>query len=231
MIQNNLILAVFVLTFSSCQKEKVSVSSLSSNETAKWNFETLKEKSIDHLDSNKRDYKLFKQDIDTYHKYAEIFKSYPLNKSPFPVAEYDYAVSNVPFSFESGNFNFKGIRIGECLDPDCQKVATKLTLMISDKDRKAEETTLVDSRNSPYLTAQGTFQLEENKYDWVFSASPDGFSTLILNMKLFDLRFGETIIIYPQEDNSFFYNQLNDSPDNYEKLEGFEKSILSKLEN
>lgn len=99
--------------------------------------------------------------------------------------------------------------------------------MTNDKD--AEETTLVDSRNYPYLTAQGIFKVVNNEFDWVFSASPDGFSTLILNMKLFDLRFGETIIIYPQTDQSFFYEQITDSPNNYESFEDFQKSIITHL--
>ena len=85
-------------------------------------------------------------------------------------------------------------------------------------DEDAEETTLVESRNYPYLTAQGIFKTADNQFDWVFHYSPDGYSTLLLNMKLFDLRFGETIIIYPQQDKSFLYDQIKDSPNHYETL-------------
>ena len=46
-------------------------------------------------------------------------------------------------------------------------------------------------------------------------------------MKLFDLRFGETIIIYPQIDKSFFYEQIKDSPNNYESFEDYQKSIIA----
>ena len=146
---------------------------------------------------------MFHQDIETYMKYAEVFNSYPLNKSPFPVAEYDYAVSSIPFSIELDSIVFKGVRIGEYENPESERIIDKLTLLILTNDRNSEETTLVDSRNHPYLTAQGIFKVTNNEFDWVFSASPDGFSTLIINMKLFDLRFGKTIIIYPQSDNSF----------------------------
>ena len=46
-------------------------------------------------------------------------------------------------------------------------------------------------------------------------------------MKLFDLRFGETIIIYPQKDKSLFYDQIKDSPNNYGNFEEFKKKIIS----
>ena len=45
-------------------------------------------------------------------------------------------------------------------------------------------------------------------------------------MKLFDLRFGETIIIYPQNDKSFLYHQIEDSPNNYQNFDNFKQSIL-----
>ncbi|MEZ4981009.1 MAG: hypothetical protein R2769_05370 [Saprospiraceae bacterium] len=44
-------------------------------------------------------------------------------------------------------------------------------------------------------------------------------------MKLFDLRFGETIMIFPQKDQSFHYLQMNESPDNYNSIDAFIKSV------
>lgn len=218
MTQKALLFLMFSILLFSCK-----------NNTNKviWNLETLESKANQHLDNTKWDSVLFKQDIETYEKHTEIFESYPLNKSPFPVAEYDYAVSSVPFIIEKEKSIFKGVRIGEFMSPDSDKVIEKLTLIILTNDKKAEETTLVDSRNYPYLTAQGYFKTSNNKFDWVFSSSPDGFSILLLNMKLFDLRFGETVIIYPQKDKSFLYEQIKDSPNNYESFEEFKTVILN----
>lgn len=223
MAQKLIIALIVGFLFSSCQEKKSNVSTLI--QTSKWNFETLSEKATEHLDSAKWDLKLLKQDIETYDKYAEVFQSYPLNKSPFPVAEYDYAVSSLPFTIEQNGSIFKGVRIGEYQNPESEEVTDKLTLLVLTNDKNSEETTLVESRNFPYLTAQGYFKVSNNDYEWVFSASPDGYSTLIINMKLFDLRFGETIIIYPQIDKSFLYDQIKDSPNKYENFEDFKKSI------
>ena len=227
MIQKIPILLIFGFLITACQEKGTSSLIIDATKTTSWDLESLNNKAAQHLDSTKWDIKLFNQDIETYHTYSEIFKSYPLNKSPFPVAEYDYAVSSTPFVIEKDSSIFKGVRIGEYENPESDKIIEKLTLLILTNDRDAEETTLVDSRNYPYLTAQGTFKVKDNEFDWVFLASPDGFSTLLLNMKLFDIRFGETIIIYPQKDKSFIYEQIKDSPNNYENFESFEKSIMN----
>ena len=219
-------IVVFGLLLTACQTKKTVAHSNITEETL-WNLESLNDRAMQHLDSTKWEVKLFNQDIDTYTKYPEVFQSYPLNKSPFPVADYDYAVSYIPFSVETTKPIFKGVRIGECKTPDCDKVIEKLTLMVVTNDKDSKEVSLVESRNYPYLTAQGYFITKSNKFDWVFSSSPDGFSMLIINMKLFDLRFGETIIIYPQNNKSFLYEQIKDSPNNYSNFEEYKWAIIN----
>ena len=200
-----------------------------SAETSAWNLETLGLKAQDHSDTSKWDNQMFGQDTAVGRQYRSVFESYPLNKSPFPVAEYEYAVSSVPFTIETDSSFYRGIRIGEYENFESDKVIEKLTLLVYDKEQISEESTMAESRNAPYLSAQGYFKLSENTYDWVFASSPDGFSILMLNMKLFDLRFGESIVIYPQADNSFYYDQIADSPNNYADFEDYKKSILEKL--
>lgn len=227
MMQRIFITLIMGLLIFSCQKKKESLPVSEEIETTKWNIETLADRAKQHLDSTRWDLKLFKQDIETYNKYQEVFQSYPLNESPFPIAEYDYAVSYIPFTIENEGKIIKGVRIGECDHPDCKKIIDKLTLLVLTNDREAEELTLVDSRNFPYLTAQGYIKVSNNEYEWVFSASPDGFSSLLINMKFFDLRFGETVVIYPQFDKSFYYAQIKDSPNNYNSFEKFKNAILN----
>ncbi len=217
---------MFALLFS-CQEKERTNSFDKNTDVNKWNIDNLGIRAYENLDPNKWDLELLNQDIETYNKYSEIFQSYPLNKSPFPVAEYDYAVSSIPFVIELDSVVFKGVRIGEYENPESEKIIEKLTLLVLTNDKDAEENTLVDSRNYPYLTAQGIFKVKNNEFDWVFSASPDGMSTLILNMKLFDLRFGETIIIYPQIDKSFLYTQIKDSPNNYANFEDFKGALIN----
>lgn len=194
----------------------------------KWDLNALKNRAESNLDSSKWNHALLKQDIETYNKYAEVFEKYPLNNFPFPIADYDYAVYSNPFTIHIDSLIFKGIQIGEYEDPNSNDIITKLTLIVLTNNDKVEPETFVDSRNYPYLTAGGVFKLPQNEFKWVFSATPDGFSNLFFSMKLFDLRFGETVIIYPQKDNSFLYEQIDESPDNYSKFDDYIKRIKEK---
>lgn len=44
-------------------------------------------------------------------------------------------------------------------------------------------------------------------------------------MKLFDLRFGETVLIIPQKDGSFQYYQFKEGPNDHENFESFKLSL------
>lgn len=198
----------------------------------KWDLTTLKSRSESNLDSHKWNQSLFKQDIETYNKYAEIFESYPLSNYPFPVADYDYAVYSNPFTIQIDSFIFKGIQIGEYTSPESDSITTKLTLIVLTNNDNIEPESFVDSRNYPYLTAEGTFSVsKKNNFKWVFQSTPDGFSSLFFSMKLFDLRFGETIVIYPNKDHSFLYEQLDASPNNYSNFDDYLKSIKGNKRN
>lgn len=196
-----------------------------------WSLKTLKNRSKENLNVDKWNKALLAQDLKTYNEYADIFEKYPLNNYPFPVADYDYAVYSNPFSIKIDDIIFKGIQIGEYNDSNSNKITTKLTLIVLTNNDNVEPESFVDSRNYPYLTAEGNFDLSGNKFKWVFSATPDGFSSLFFSMKFFDLRFGETIIIYPQKDNSFFYEQIDESPNKYVKFEDYIKKVKENKRN
>ncbi|MFZ6053032.1 hypothetical protein [Halocola ammonii] len=221
------LIILLALTFYSCQDGETEAPQ--TRNKAWWDLDSLSQRAKSNMDSASWDTQLFEQDIATYREYAEVFQSFPLNKSPFPVADYDYAVSSRPVLIETGEHIFKGVRIGEFKKVEDEEPLDRLTLLVMTDDKDSEQNTLVESRNYPYLTAQGFFITKDNKFDWVFSASPDGYSTLMVNMKLFDLRFGETIVIYPRSGRAFVYDQIDDSPENYQNFEDFKAAIESRL--
>ncbi|MHC5310367.1 hypothetical protein ACYSNM_09960 [Myroides sp. LJL116] len=188
----------------------------------------LKKRAAVNLDSTTWDQSLFKQDIENYNEDSDFFGKYPLNNYPFPVADYNYTVYSNPFTIQKGSSILKGIQIGEHKSYFSNTVNTKLTLIVLTNDNKAKLNTFVSSRNYPYLTAEGNVELTQQNYPWVFQATPDGFSSLFFSMKLFDLRFGETIIIYPKEDNSFLYEQIEESPNHYSKFEDYIEKIKGR---
>jgi hypothetical protein len=227
MAKKTLLLAFTFLTLLGCQPN--GSTAVQTEKTTVETVDTLKQRAADNADPSKWDRELLQQDIETYAQYGEILSSYPLNKSPFPVATYDYAVSGIPFILEMDQSIFQGVRIGEYTDSETDEINDKLTLLVMTNDSTSLNEVLVESRNYPYLTAEGRFEAMNNRFDWVFSASPDGYSTLLINMKLFDLRYGETVIIYPEEDRSFFYKQLELSPNDFESMEEFESAVAGRL--
>lgn len=182
-------------------------------DTTEWSLTQLEDRARQQLNQSAWDTALFRQDIATYEAFGEYFRIYPLNKSPFPVATYDFAVYSEPFTQLTDSINYTGVRIGEYESMDSEEKINKLNLLIASKEDGVVENTFVDSRNYPYLTAQGVFSHPETQFDWVFSSSPDGYAMLMVNMKLFDLRFGNTVVIYPQKNGAFYYKQTDKSPD------------------
>lgn len=210
--------------FISCQKKKKDDKLFT---TTKWTYESLNQHALRQMDSSKWDKEIFDQDIELFKNYPNVFNDYPTNKSPFPVVDYEYAVSSEPFIIKNENAILKGYRIGEYESFESDKIIDKLILLILTNDEKSDDATYVISRNYPYLTAEGYFKTAIDTYNWVFSSSPDGFSTLFVNTKLFDLRFGQTIIIYPQKDGSIRFHQLKVLPSDYIDFEQFKNVILS----
>lgn len=193
-------------------------------------LEKLKRRAADNANSLKWDKEQFARDKKVYSEYADVFKAYPLNCSPFPVADYDYAVTSMPFSVESKLGLLKGLCIGDFETIDREVPKYSLTLLLLTKGRDYTEDVFVQSRNYPYLTAQGFFSSKENHFDWVFMKSPDEGAFCFVNMKLFDLRFGETILLIPRAEQSFSYLQLQECPNDYESLEKY-KDMITKYQN
>lgn len=192
-----------------------------------WNATTLKEKAQQQLDRQNWDIPLFQQDVATYTQYAGQFAQYPLNNYAFPVAQYDYAVYSNPFTIPRASHTFQGVQLGEYANPESEEIITRLTLWVYSSDDATAPDTFVSSRNYPYLTAQGYFPVNGQNYNWVFHSTPDGYASLLFSMKLFDLRFGPTILLFPQPDYSFVYLQLEESPDTFSDFEAYVNSVLA----
>lgn len=205
------------------------ISNFSLSQNKEWNLNQLQKKNIKHLDSINWNVKLFNQDKTTYKQYKEYFKGLPLTISAFPVADYEYAVASESFKLTLDSISYKGINIGYFKDENSEEVTYELTLVFLSNQAESNENSFVQSRNYPYLTAEGTFTEFNTKYDWVFTKSPDGFSFIMLNMKLFDLRFGKTILVIPQKDGSFYYNQINLERNTFKEISMFEDSLLTEI--
>lgn len=175
------------------------------NSHAQTILNTLRAKAANNQNSEKWNSELFENDK----KWLKESKSKPLESLAFPIEKYDYYVFNTPFNFEIENENFSGITFGENIGGKENKFILKpeLTLIFYTRDKEIQINGDVSSRNHPYLTIQG--QVENiNQFDFVGVKSPESSGYLIVNMKSFDLRFVETIIISQTKTTRFIIFSL-----------------------
>lgn len=67
---------------------------------------------------------------------------------------------------------------------------------------------LVSSRDNPHLIGEGFFATKNNKIDYVSFITADRDMYAIVNMRLFNLKYGKTILISPQKDGSLRSMQI-----------------------
>ena len=186
-------------------------------------IDTLETKAINNQIPEKWNIDLFNEDK----KWSKDKRAEPMNDLAFPVEKYDCNVFSKQINFQLGKSHFSGIAFGENKRQSDEKYVFKheLALIFYTLDKDYQIDGVVSSRNCPYLTMQGQIKLNYI-YDFVGIKSPEGSGYLLVNLKSFDLRFGQTIIIFPNKDNSFFYLQSKEKPLADEDFDVF----LEKLE-
>lgn len=84
----------------------------------------------------------------------------------------------------------------------------------------------VVSRNHPDYIGQGFYKTKESRIDYAAFITADRNAYAIVNMRLFDLTKGKTILIAPQKDKSFRSMQIDSPSLSREEIEGFTKTLL-----
>jgi hypothetical protein len=181
-------------------------------------IDSLKLKAENNQNPNKWNVELFKKELE----WSKNNKSKPLKVLAFPVEKYDFYAFTNPFNFKIGQVNFSGISFGENVAGNQGKMKLRhdLTLVFYTKDSIVNVGGDVSSRNYPYLTVQGSLKLNEI-YGYVGVKNPDENGFLMVSTKSFDLKYGRTIIIFPNNNNSFYYLQLEEKVALNENFDSF----------
>lgn len=181
-------------------------------------IDSLETKAINNQLPERWNKELFKKDKE----WLKGKNTRPMNSLAFPVEEYEYYVFSQPFNFQVSESHFSGISFGENIGGKNGQFIFKheLTLIFYTGATDYQINGEVSSRNFPYLTVQGQLELN-NTYDFIGIKSPQDSGYLLVNLKSFDLRFGQTVLIFPNDDNSFLYLQSTEKPETGEDLEEF----------
>lgn len=105
-----------------------------------------------------------------------------------------------------------------------------LTDFVDDKDFTSMKSQIV-SRNFPDVIGQGLIKTKQNKIDFSSFITFENDEYAIVNLKLYNLKYGNVILIAPQKDGSLRSMQIKD--DVYmttEKLKSYIDKLLIKQE-
>ena len=86
------------------------------------------------------------------------------------------------------------------------------------------------SRNHPDYIGQGFYRTQNNHIDYVAFNTADRNTYAIVNMRLFDLSLGKTILIAPQKDKSFRSLQINSPQMSSDEVDGYTGELLGREE-
>lgn len=215
-----------------------------------WNDEMAKNHLTNRKDSTTWDWVLFKNDLTNKTNNLGL----PFTSGIFPVPKYDILIAN---SFKGvGNFGYPG---GEGVELKIENKtilfnsffvgANVFNENYIGKNNQNEVffhiivlTDFIDtvnyshllseiiSRNHPDYIGQGFYKTLENKIDYSAFITADRNTYAIINMKLFDLKYGKTILIAPQNDGSMRSLQVKSPVLSKDDIEEYTKSLLEKEE-
>ena len=86
------------------------------------------------------------------------------------------------------------------------------------------------SRNHPDYIGEGLYKTQNNKIDYVAFLAANQNSYAIINMRMFDLTKGRTILIAPQKDGSLRSLQIDSPALSSKEIEVYTEKLLKKEE-
>lgn len=183
-----------------------------------WTWDKAKQHAAAQNDPEKWDQELLAEDLE----YLETDdNSLPIHAGVFPVAFYDTpgtGGSNTSYfqkggkSFMSKSFVVKkgehnAVYLGEERLQEAYFTFVLLTDFI-DTLNYTHAMTYAESRNHPHYICEGTLKTQKQNIDFLAMMTGDRNNYAVINMRFFDLRFGQTILIAPQKDGSLRFLQV-----------------------
>lgn len=218
-----------------------------------WTEEKAKEHFKNQSDSKKWDMELLKNDLETVNKRIKNPSKNPITFGAFPVPKYELVeganfngMGNYWFNGSNGRFKKIGNKsivyntffvnrnsmnskyIGnKDIEMFFQVLVLTDNVNPTNKDSYAAH---IISRNHPHYIGEGMFQTKNNKIDYTAFITADRNSYAIVNMRLFDLKLGKTILIAPQKDKSLRSLQIDSSNPSYQEIDSYVDKLLEKKE-
>jgi len=242
-------IALILMVFCFCVFSKAQTSGESKEKNKKEDFIVwTKEKAEKHLknrsDPTKWDMRLFKTDL----KEISSSPNSPINMRAFPVPKYDslgkksfggLAVSDYylrkvknKMIFSHNYSAFKSPINAKYLGNKKSAMFFQIMVLTDyiDTAKYTHTYAQVISRNHPHYIGQGTIKTKNNKIEYVAFITADRNAYAIVNMRLFDLSLGKTILIAPQKDKSLRSMQIKSPLLALKEIDTYSDTLLKKKE-
>ena len=243
MIKKSIYVFLFFLIVASCKKSNTENNIISHTEDNPnfWTDEKAEEHYQNRNDSLKWDKEMFLNDLE----YVNEESNNPIVSGVFPEPAYNLMGENSfkgvgsfgkTIEFDNKNILYRSFYVkksqlnkAKLLDKK-NEVFFNIVVLTDTIDLKNYNlsSSYVISRNHPDYIGQGMFKTKKSKIDFVAFTTIDDNSYAIVNMRLFDLKFGKTILIAPQTDKSLRSLQVEMPIIEFEELEGYMSNLLNK---
>ncbi|MCF6296210.1 MAG: hypothetical protein L3J25_11060 [Flavobacteriaceae bacterium] len=243
MIKRLYYLFVIFLIVVSCKKSNTENNFTESvkNDSNFWMYEKAKEHYQNRNDSLKWDNELFLTDLE----YIDETSKNPMEFGVFPILKYNLlgensfkglGVSGNRAIIKNKNVVYKSFWVKQSelnkhrLSDKNSEVFFNIVVLTDTLDLKNKPLSSVEviSRNHPNYIGQGMVKTKNSKIEFIAFTTVDNNSYAIVNMRLFNLKFGKTILIAPQVDKSFRSMQVEMPMIEFEELENYMTNLLKE---
>lgn len=205
-----------------------------------WTYERAQLHAQAQMDSSQWDRELLAEDIEYL---EEDDNSLPIYPGAFPVANYQtpgigftrtqyLSIGDKQFISTSFIAN-KGEHNKVFMGTDQLQEVLFTYIMLTDYIDTVNYThgsNYAESRNHPHYLCEGTMKTTAQTIDYLAMMTGDRNNYAVINMRFFDLRFGQTILIAPQKDNSLRFLQVPSPGLNSLTAPAYVEKLLTKAE-
>ena len=223
---------LFMILIYSCSPKNISVSK--STKTHFWTNTLANQHYKNRNDSLTWDMEMLKRDVDE--EQSGFLPPFPIKVGAFPVPHYDLLGKETfkglinggrNITIEDKNLIFSAFSVkrnslnkSELANRSDEVFFTIITLTDTvDTLNYNLAGSIIISRNHPNYIGEGFIKTKENRVDYVAFKTVEKQSYAIVNMNLFDLSFGNTILVAPQKDSSLRFLQIDLGKNQMQDLE------------
>ncbi len=182
---------------------------------------------------------IFKEDLVHHKKHFPTTKP-ALSNFPSPVPNYGNFGGSITWPklvvgdriIRSTMFAWQKYDVNEHLAEDgSHNMIVYFNIFVLTDDTENDMARAMTSRNYPHVLSTGKLKTSVGEVDWVHTGLADGNNYAFINQRIFDLKFGKTIMVAPQKDGSLRFMQM-ESPSSYRQtVDGeFSKKYIEQLQ-